>query len=144
MNFIIQKDKAKNYFASYLHGSAFSPVTSTFQQSIKHGNFITWLGVKDINFKKITDIKLSTSQVHLDQERKTLQSTKTAQSVKNEDSYPEKIQFKTETYNSVIIPTQNTTKKRESPAHIKLVDFPTNILVAIGTSWLSMIMTQTP
>ena len=68
MNYIIQKDKTKDDLVRYLHGSGFSPITSTFQQSIKNGNFITWPGEDNINFKKIIDITVPTAQGGIDQE----------------------------------------------------------------------------
>ena len=40
-NFIIHKDKDELELVQYLHGCAFSPAISTFQESINKGNFIT-------------------------------------------------------------------------------------------------------
>ena len=62
MNYIIQEDNVKNDFARYLYGSAFLPVTSTFQQSVKNGNFITWPGAGDIHFKNNIGITVPTMQ----------------------------------------------------------------------------------
>ena len=76
INYIIQKDTAKNKLARYFHGDAFYPVTSTSQQNIKNGNFITWPGIKNINFRKMADINVPTVLGRLHQERKNLQSTK--------------------------------------------------------------------
>ena len=76
INYIISRDRNKTELAQYLHGCAFSPVISTFQQCINNGNFITWPGIDDLNFKKLIDHTEATIKGHLDQERKNIQSTK--------------------------------------------------------------------
>ena len=52
INYIISRDKNKTELAQYFHGCAFSPVISTFQECIRRGNFISWPGIDDLNFKK--------------------------------------------------------------------------------------------
>ena len=76
INYIIRKDKSKTDLARYLHACAFSPSLSTFTQAIKNGNFITWPGIQNLNFKQLLGTPLATAQGHLDGERKNLQSTK--------------------------------------------------------------------
>jgi hypothetical protein len=76
INYIINKDQSKTELAKYLHACAFSPVISTLQDCITKGNFITWPGIDNINFKKILKTTEATLQGHLDQERKGLSSTK--------------------------------------------------------------------
>ena len=75
-NYIVTKDKTKYELAKYLHACAFSPSLDTFTKAIKNGNFITWPGIEDINFKKFLGNTSATAKGHLDQERQGLQSTK--------------------------------------------------------------------
>ena len=51
INYIITRDKSQTELAQFLHGCAFSPAISTFQTSINKGNFITWPGISQLNFK---------------------------------------------------------------------------------------------
>ena len=95
INYIISKEKSKTELAQYLHACAFSPVVSTFQQCIKKGNFITWPGIDDINFKKFINTTEATIKGHLDQERQNVQSTKSKQSIETEDVFPSQIKEKT-------------------------------------------------
>ena len=76
MNFIITKDKSKVELAQYLHDCAFSLYMSTFQAVINKGNFISWPGINNLNFKMLLGTPLATSLEHLNQEKKNLQSTK--------------------------------------------------------------------
>jgi hypothetical protein len=78
-------------------------VISTFQDCIKKGNFISWPGIDDINFKKIIKTTEATLKGHLDQERKGTQSTTdlntqdiNKESIK-EDSFPPQEQVKSTT-----------------------------------------------
>ena len=73
---IIQKDKTKNELAEYLHKVAFSPAISTFQRAIQNGNFVTWLGINEINFTIYVTNQIPTAKGHLDQKRANSQSTK--------------------------------------------------------------------
>ena len=50
---MITKDKTKTDLARYLHGTAFSPRISTFAKAIRNGNFVTWPGIEDLNFKNL-------------------------------------------------------------------------------------------
>jgi hypothetical protein len=92
INYIITRDKSKTELAQYLHGCAFSPVISTFQDCINKGNFITWPGIDNLNFKKLIKTTEATLKGHMDQERKILQTTKlTSPPSKqtNLDAFPE-------------------------------------------------------
>ena len=82
-NYIITKDKSKTILAQYLHATAFSPPLSTFDYAIKNGNFITWPGIDNLNFKKLIDTTTALEKGHMDQERKKLQSTQP-----DEDYFP--------------------------------------------------------
>ena len=102
VNYIIAKDKSKSDLAKYLHGCAFSPVISTFQKCINKGNFITWPGIDDINFKTMLKTTEATLKGHMDQERKNSQSTKPKSTpfednelLAENDSFPEQITQKT-------------------------------------------------
>ena len=77
MNYIVRRDKDTRYLAQYLHACAFAPVISTFEACFKKGNIISWPGIENINFEKVLINTEATIKGHLDQERKTLQSTKT-------------------------------------------------------------------
>ena len=71
-----------------MHACAFASVISTFETCIKKGNFISWPGIENINFKKVLINTEATIKRHLDQERKHLQSTKTQ--VDTNDIFPTK------------------------------------------------------
>jgi len=75
INYIITRDKDKIELAQYLHACAFSPAISTFQQCINKGNFLSWPGIENLNFKKLLGTPEATAKGHLDQERANLQST---------------------------------------------------------------------
>ena len=51
-NYIVQKDKSKLDLAMYLHGCAFLPAISTFQECINRGDFLLWPGIDEVKFKK--------------------------------------------------------------------------------------------
>ena len=97
-NAIIRKDKSKTELAQYLHAAAGYPVLRTFIHAIKKGNFLSWPGIKSISFKKHLPKLMATAKVHLDQERKNLQSTK--------------LQIKLEDSNSDHFPKQDTLNKK--------------------------------
>ena len=71
------------------------------------------MGIEDITFKKIIDITLTTVQGHLDQERKKFQLTKTAQPIKNEDTYLEKFNSRLANIMQLLYPPQSIIKRRE-------------------------------
>ena len=60
----------------YLHQCAFSPPTTTWIQAIKRGHFRTWPGVTVEAIKQYLPKSEATTQGHLDQKRKNVQSTK--------------------------------------------------------------------
>ena len=60
----------------YLHQCAFSPPTTTWIQAIKRGHFRTWPGVTVEAIKQYLPKSEATTQGHLDQQRKNVQSTK--------------------------------------------------------------------
>ena len=66
--------------AQYLHRCAISPAITMFQTSINKGNFITFPGIDNLNFKTLIGMPLATAQGHLDQERKNAQWIKENQS----------------------------------------------------------------
>ena len=76
MNYIIHTDKSKHDLANYLHACCFSPCLSTFTRAIQNGNFLSWPGIEDLNFKKLLPNAEATAKGHLEQEMKHLQSTK--------------------------------------------------------------------
>ena len=49
-NAIVAKNNTKKQLADYLHACADSPALTTFQKSIKNGNFVTWPGIEDVHF----------------------------------------------------------------------------------------------
>ena len=106
-NYIITKDKSKTDLARYLHATAFSPSLDTFQKAINNGNFLSWPGIRELNFKKLLGTTLALEKGHLDQERKNLQSTREH----SKDFPPQKISNKT--YNIfVTIATPNDSNNK--------------------------------
>ena len=75
---IIRKKQTHTELAQYLHSAAFSPITSTFTQSIQRNFFKTWPGLTPTIIKKHLPPVLATTQGHLHQERQNLQSTNKA------------------------------------------------------------------
>ena len=75
LNYIVKKNLPKYELAQYLHSCAFSPALDTFTKAIKNGNFISWPGINDIDFKKFLINTPAIAKGHLDQERQGLQST---------------------------------------------------------------------
>ena len=110
INYIISRDKNKTELAQYFHGCAFSPVISTFQDCIRRGNFISWPGIDDLNFKKLIKTTEATIKGHMDQERKNLQSTKisflpqsSTEKESQQDAFPEKVNEKSQNCFYVIL-----------------------------------------
>ena len=94
VNYIIQRKKSKHDLAHYLHRCAMSPKISTFQAAIGRGNFVTWPGIDNINFKNIIRTTEATEKGHMDQELQGLQSTKKIED-EEDDAFPNKIKEKT-------------------------------------------------
>ena len=69
MNYIISKDKSITELAQYLHACDFSPTLKTLQNPVKKGNFISWLGIDDLNFENLLRAPLVTILGHLDEEQ---------------------------------------------------------------------------
>ena len=67
-NYIIAQDKSKTDLARYLHATAFSPSLSTFERAIEIGNFITWPGIRKLNFRKLIGTTTDNEKGHIDQE----------------------------------------------------------------------------
>ena len=95
INYIIRQDKTKTDLARYLHACAFSPSLSTFIKAINNGNFVTWPGIKNLNFSKLIGNTTAIAKGHLDNERKNLQSTKMSCET-NDDFFPQKTDHKTQ------------------------------------------------
>ena len=72
--------------------TAYSPAISTFQYAIDNGNFITWPGITELNFKKLVGTTLPIEKGHMDQERKKLRSTTNAE--EHADFFPAQIKSK--------------------------------------------------
>ena len=75
INYIITKDKTKTQLAQYLLATAFSPALSTFKQAIDNGNFVTWPGITELNFKSLLGTTIPIQKGHMDQERKNIRPT---------------------------------------------------------------------
>ena len=67
VNYIIIKVMNKTELAQYLHRCAFSPVSSTFQDCRRRGNFIP--GINTLNLKKLIQTTEATIKGHQDQEQ---------------------------------------------------------------------------
>ena len=70
MNYIITTDKSKLGLAQYLVATAYSPTISTFEYAIANGNFVTWPGTTEVNFKKLIGTTLLIEKGLIDQETK--------------------------------------------------------------------------
>jgi hypothetical protein len=75
-NGAIQHGKTKQDLSGYLHGSAYSPVPSTFLWAINKGFFHSLPGLTTDLVNKHLDKSLATSKGHLRMQQKNLQSTK--------------------------------------------------------------------
>ena len=69
-NYIITKKKSKTILAQYLHVTVFSPLFSNLEWTIDNGNFISWPGIDELNFKKLLGTKIALEKGHPGQERK--------------------------------------------------------------------------
>ena len=67
--------------AQWLHASCGSPNESTFIKAIQKGNFLTWPGLTPQLIRKQLPTSEATSKGHLNQERKSIQSTKSTISI---------------------------------------------------------------
>ena len=72
----INKSTTASDLIQFYQGCFFSPSKSTFLQAAKNGNFVAWQGLTMLNINKHYTPTVFTAKVHLDQERKNLQSTK--------------------------------------------------------------------
>jgi hypothetical protein len=104
VNMIIRKDRTKQELGAYLHDCAFSPCLSTFQQAIRNGNYLSWPGIENINFKNIIRDTTAIEKGHMDQERKNLQTTKPAPNIQADYFPTDGIGQKTYEYASVVLP----------------------------------------
>ena len=77
VNYIITKDKSKSDLAQYLLATAYSPAISTLDIAVSNGNFISWPGIDELNFKRLLGTTIPVEKGHMDQERKNLRSTTT-------------------------------------------------------------------
>ena len=75
-NGAIRDDATKHELATYLHASAFSPVTSTFDRAIIRGHYTTWPGISSSLITKHLEKSTSTSKGHLRMQQKNTKSTK--------------------------------------------------------------------
>ena len=85
INAIIRKDSTKKYLANYLYKCCFSPALTTFKKAIANGNFLTWPGLHEKTIQQYLTETPATAKGHLDQEQKSLQSTKSSS---DHDSFP--------------------------------------------------------
>ena len=66
INYVLKQNKTQFELAQYLHACAFSPAMDTFTKAIKNGNFISWPGINDFNFKSLIKTTVATAKGHLD------------------------------------------------------------------------------
>ena len=69
-NHIITKDKSKTDLARYLHVTVFLPALDTLEKTIAKGIFVSWHGIRELNFIKLLEPTLTTKKWHIDPERK--------------------------------------------------------------------------
>ena len=148
LNAIIKKSTTHADLASYLYGCCGSPPLSTFLRAIKNGNFITWPGIREINFKKHLEKSIASAKGHLNQERKNLQTTRppvlpspsplAESSPELDEPFPISASPPVKTFQvmSTIIPFEANGKAY----HDLLVDFLIVLRVATSISWSITIM----
>jgi hypothetical protein len=61
---------------NYLHAACFSPVKSTWITAIKNGNVSSWPGLTEHAVEKHLSKSISTTKVHLNQQRQNARTTK--------------------------------------------------------------------
>ena len=87
---IIRKNETKTDIASYLRAVFFGHVHSTFIKSIKTNQFTTCPGLTSKVVTKHISTIITTTKLHINQERLNLQSTKYPSpmiQIKDEDNY---------------------------------------------------------
>jgi hypothetical protein len=72
-----QNKKKLPDLVQYIHRASFSPVIKTWTQAINAGFFTTWPGFTSALVRKHVSKSVATAKVHLRQDRKNVQSTKT-------------------------------------------------------------------
>ena len=111
---IITREKTKTELIQYLHKYCFNPTPITFLKGINNGNVLTWPGFNNKEWLDHLTPSISTSQGHMNQERKNLQSTKHAKSEGGveEDRYlhPDVETVKTHELCEIIIPFNHNIK----------------------------------
>jgi len=115
VNAVVRKSQAKTELVEYLYGCCGSPAVSTFIHAIKNGNFLSWPGIESISFTKHLPPNIDSAKGHLDQERKSLQSTKILQDspeMKQEkaDFFPPSDSPNVKTHDAIADIVQFTTK----------------------------------
>ena len=70
VNAIIRRDISKTQLVQYLYGCLGSPAVSTWQYSVKNGNFITWPGLENLSIRAHLPDGIDSARGHLNQERK--------------------------------------------------------------------------
>jgi len=75
-NGAIQDDATKHDLATYLHASAYSPVTSMFERAIKWDHYTSWPWISAALITKHLEKSTSTSKGHLHMRQKHTKSTK--------------------------------------------------------------------
>ena len=78
-NIILQQDRTKSDYATYIHACMYSPAKSTLLQAIKKGYLVGFPGVTSELINKHLLPSPATAKGHLNQERRNLQSTKAPQ-----------------------------------------------------------------
>ena len=101
VNFIIQRNKTKYQLANFYHGALCSPSLPTLIRAINNDHFLTWPGIKKLNFRlNIVDTQ-AMDFGHLDQHRQNLQSTKSSNMKHNQDTNPEGTHSHKKTYETL-------------------------------------------
>jgi hypothetical protein len=72
---IVYECANKKEFVLFLHTATFSPVPDTWAKAIKAGHFTTWPGLTEELLRKHLPKEVATVKVHLNQQRKNIQST---------------------------------------------------------------------
>ena len=75
INAIIKLDKNESELANFLHECLFSPCPSTLIRAIWNNHFLSWPGIKEIDFHQYVKENVAMQKGHFNQEQKILLST---------------------------------------------------------------------
>ena len=107
----IRNDATQQDLAGFYHGTAFSPLPSTFLRAITKGHFATWPGLTTTLVKKHLVKSMATSKGHMRLQQQNINSTKTT----IDEEIPNTVSLDIE-------PSQEPQNERTHEVHAILID----------------------